>query len=171
MATGSDTWTRECEAVACRAAKGYFIMGADHADLVQEARIGVLKAMRTWDATRGPIGAFMFTCAHAEVVTALVASQRGKRRVMNDALRFAAPLGEGTLADVVAGGVDPARIVIARDDAVRLLRQVAALSPIERDSIVRVRIHGESYWSDGGKAAKRTDNALQRATRKLKMAA
>ena len=49
---GDGAWTPRHEAIANGAAKGFWVVGQDHEDLVQEARIGVLKAMRQWQPGR-----------------------------------------------------------------------------------------------------------------------
>lgn len=63
---------RRFEPVLRRIASGYFIPGGDQDDVVQEARVGLFKAIRDYDAsTRTPFGAFASLCIRRQVITAV----------------------------------------------------------------------------------------------------
>jgi RNA polymerase sigma factor (sigma-70 family) len=173
-APAEHAWTLECEHVAHKAVGGYFLPGGEHADLVQEARIGVLKATRTFRVGSGDFGGWAFRCARAAVIDAVHAATCGKHGPLNYGLRLDGPPHQSddescTLGDAVPGGQDPAEIAEAREELARVLAICEHLSPLEFDCITRVRLGGEPYTAIG--EHKRVDNAMQRATAKLRAAA
>lgn len=161
-----------CEAIAQKAAHGYYFPGADDLDVLQEARVGVWKALRDWTSDGGSsFDGFAFMCARRQVLTALKAAQRDKHRMLDEAARLETPVNDDsetptTLGDlIVRWNADPCRIVIAREEAFRLLGRMRRLSPWERECVQRVLIDGDEYDAVGDRKA--VDNGVQRARKKL----
>ena len=166
----SEIFTDRCEQVARKAARGVFYPGADADDVLQEARIGVLKAIRDWrPGHEVPFEGFAYMCARRQVITGLKTARRGKHRVLSDATSLSLRIGEdetdGTLADLIPSGIDPERMTIAREQVREMLENARDLTPFERECVNRVLILGEPYDTVGD--TKSVDNALQRARRKL----
>lgn len=168
----TEEWTLMHERIARSVAAGYFIDGMDHEDVVQIARMGILKAIRTWDPSRGckPNG-WAALCGRAEIITALKTSKRlrrwdGQHSASLDERHETGDGAAGTLGDILPGGADPARVVAGRERLREVLALVATFSPLEREALIRAHVHGEQYDAIG--EHKRVDNALQRAVRKLR---
>ena len=88
-------------------ARRLYLPGGDPDDLAQEARMGLVDAMRTWDpARRVPFSNFAWLCATREARNAVHAARANKRHV----LTTATPLGvaDGSAKDAYTAGELPA---------------------------------------------------------------
>lgn len=159
-------------------ARSYFLIGADHDDLVQEGMIGLYKAVREFDERHETsFRTFAELCVARQIVTAVKATTRHKHGPLNNYVSFHRPmLGDGddeyTLGDVLPSSThaDPAEQVLLAE-WVRHLRQhfCAELSPLEVQ-VVRLYADGKSYQEIASilhRHTKSIDNALQRIKRKL----
>ena len=59
--------------------------GCEPADIAQEARLGLLRAIRAWQPARGPFPAFAALCARNHALRALDAAGARKHQVLNRA--------------------------------------------------------------------------------------
>ncbi|MGO9974498.1 MAG: sigma-70 family RNA polymerase sigma factor [Solirubrobacteraceae bacterium] len=66
--------------------------GCDREDLAQEARVGLLAAVRAWRPDRGPFPAFADRCVSNQVLLALKATSARKHQVLSLAASLDAPL-------------------------------------------------------------------------------
>jgi RNA polymerase sporulation-specific sigma factor len=141
--------------------------GGDADDLVQEGMIGLYKAVRGFDSSRGvPFAPFADLCVRRQLINAV----RGV-----DRFEHAMPVDEAELGDSAGVGVaeratDPVRVVLARETLTELQRFLdAELSSLERAAL---ELHAggltlresAAHLSTGFKTV---DNALQRARRKI----
>ena len=155
-------------------ARRYYMVGADKEDVVQEAMIGLFKAITSFDSTRGaPFAAFATTCVTNEIQRAVQRSQRHKHGPLNTAVSLETQTVSGdTLQryEVSADVQDPAEEIVARDDVAALKEHCEqALSGLERDALLTY-LDGHSYDVIGrrlGCAPKTVDNALRRARKKI----
>ena len=70
--------------------------GCEPDDLLQEARIGLLAAIRAWQHDRGPFPAFADRCVHNHALMAVKALYAQKHQVLNLAVSLdSQPIGEG----------------------------------------------------------------------------
>lgn len=169
------TWTAECESIARRVAAEYYPPpGLDRMDMVQEARIGVWKALHDWRPAGGSgFSQFARMCAMRQVITAIKTATRAKHETLNRAVSLDAPAGndehEMPLGERLLwrDGEDPLLIVIAREEIRALLGRMRALTPWERECVERCSILGEPYEAVG--SLKSVDNAMQRARAKLRV--
>lgn len=161
---------------------GYFLMGADTEDLMQEAMIGLYKAVRDYDASKASFKSFADLCIRRQLITAIKTASRFKHEPLNGSLSFAnRPAGDGHddegelfLGDMLPGsGRLPEDIVVGNEGLWHLVRSISSrLSNYEYD-VLRLFIEGESYERIGqalGTDFKSVDNALQRAKGKLQVA-
>jgi RNA polymerase sporulation-specific sigma factor len=90
-----------CDYIARRTIEPFFLQGADREDLLQEARVGLLKAVR--DYHNGDAGlaftAFAALCCKRQVVTAVKAASRQKHTPLNYSHSLSEPTSAG--ADTV----------------------------------------------------------------------
>ena len=158
--------------------RGYFLVGAEHEDVVQEAMIGLFKAIRDYDMEReASFKSFADLCITRQLITAIKASRRQKHVPLNAYMSLSQPASreddyDRDLEDVLASkvSIDPAEIVVGAWQAADLrdgfLRD---LSPLETD-VLRLYTVGRSYQeiAEGlDKHVKSVDNALQRVKRKM----
>ncbi len=154
----------------------FFLQGGDRDDVLQEALIGLYKAIRDFDPDAGAsFRSFAELCITRQILTAVRRTTRRKHEPLNSYLSLTCPVGTDgvrTLAETLAGpdGADPLEEVVGGDDLRRLQRVVdAALSDLEAD-VLELYVEGRSYRDIAGRLdrhVKAVDNALQRVKRKL----
>ena len=158
-------------------AHSYFLVGADHEDIVQEGMIGLFKAVRDFREERGvTFRAFAELCVTRQIITAIKAATRQKHIPLNFYVSLNKPLyeeeSERTLMDVLdeGRGADPEELMISREEFARIRRRIdEALSPLER-RVLEAYLDGKSYQEIAemvGRHVKSIDNALQRVKKKL----
>src|SRR5918996_2832754 len=148
-------------------ASRFYLPGGDADDIVQEARIGFMKAVRFYRGGRGSsFRTFAELCVSRQLAGAVTVARRAKHQPLDEAAR--GDQAERTLA-AVPDREDPLDQLVARDRLGDLVRQTGEFSELERSTLA----HALAGWSSG-EAARRlgvprrsTDNALQRAKRKL----
>ena len=148
-------------------ASRFYLPGGDVDDLVQEARIGFMKAVRFYRGGRGSsFHTFAQLCVSRQLAGAIAAATRAKHRPLNESVR--GDQAEHSLA-AVPDRKDPLGQLVAREGLGDLVGQAGEFSELERDTLA----HALAGWSTGeaarrlGRPRRSTDNALQRAKRKL----
>ena len=158
--------------------------GCDREDLAQEARIGLLAAIRAWRPDRGPFPAFADRCVTNQALLALKATSAYKHQVLSLALSLDAPLDGSanpadaphapTLLDTLAVPADPradpeARVLV-REQLTGVLHALPTLTPSERAGLA-MALNGQSYMRQApavtGCTPKAASMAAYRARRKL----
>jgi RNA polymerase sigma-H factor len=157
--------------------------GCDREDLAQEARVGLLAAIRAWRPDRGPFPAFADRCVTNQALLALKAACACKHQVLTLALSLDAPLDGSadradaphapTLLDTLAAPrdmrADPEARLMVREQLTSVLRALPALTPSERAGLA-MALNGQSYTrlaSTLGGTPKAASQAAYRARRKL----
>jgi RNA polymerase sporulation-specific sigma factor len=160
-------------------ARSYFLVGADHDDVEQEALIGLYKAARDFRPEhQSSFRAFAELCITRQIITAIKTATRQKHQALNQYVsisgsRSGDDAGERAVEELIhvhRHGIDPADRIVAdeRFDAMRD-RMAEVLSSLEVD-VLTLYVEGKSYQEIGdqlGRHVKSIDNALQRVKRKL----
>ncbi len=157
-------------------ARSYFLIGADHEDIVQEGMIGLYKAIRDFQSSRlASFRSFAELCVKRQIITAIKAATRQKHVPLNSYVSLNKPLydeeSDRTLLDVIEGRVtNPEDLYISQEDLSRIQTQISeVLSDLERQ-VLEAFMDGKSYQEIAellGRHVKSIDNALQRVKRKL----
>ena len=158
-------------------ARSYFLIGADHEDIVQEGMIGLYKAIRDFKEDRlSSFRAFAELCITRQIITAIKTATRQKHIPLNSYISLNRPIYEEdsdrTLLDVITEDVpsNPEEMLIDREDLSVIEGRIGAmLSDLEKQVLVRY-IEGKSYVEiseEMNRLVKSVDNALQRIKRKL----
>lgn len=171
-----DALLRRHRGMARAKARGYFLIGADHEDLVQEGMIGLYKAICEFQTGRGTsFRTFAQLCVERQLITAIKTATRHKHAPLNDYVPFHRPVGgdgQPTLAEVLPTPrvADPAEQVVSAERFRDLRRHCrAVLSDLEAQ-VLRLYVDGRSYQDIARllqRHSKTVDNALQRVKRKL----
>ena len=155
-------------------ARPFFLAGADSEDLTQEGMVGLIKAIREFDAGKeASFRTFAEICIRSRLYSVLRASAREKHRALNQSVSLNTPdfdsnsytSGTNNLAQR-----NPEEFLIDREHTAALLSGVRKqLSEFE------AKILG--YYLDGlscreiaetvGRSPKSVDNAVQRIRRKV----
>lgn len=158
-------------------ARSYFLVGADHEDIVQEGMIGLYKAIRDFNPERlSTFRAFAELCITRQIITAIKTATRQKHIPLNSYISLNKPLydeeNDRTLLDVITEGrsSDPEELVVSQEDLDTMHTKIYdVLSSLEQE-VLREYLDGKSYQEIAeslGRHVKSIDNALQRVKRKL----
>ncbi len=158
-------------------ARSYFLIGADHEDIVQEGMIGLYKAIRDYKEDKlSSFKAFAELCITRQIITAIKTATRQKHIPLNSYVSLDKPLydeeSDRTLLDVICGTrvTDPEELLINQEEFDDIeLKMGEILSELER-KVLMLYLDGRSYQeisADLNRHVKSIDNALQRVKRKL----
>ncbi|MDR3086086.1 MAG: RNA polymerase sporulation sigma factor SigH [Christensenellaceae bacterium] len=161
-------------------ARSYFLIGADHEDIVQEGMIGLFKAIRDFKSEKlSSFRAFAELCITRQIITAIKTATRQKHIPLNSYISLNRPIyeeeSERTLLDVLAEGrvISPEDLLISREEYSSIEGRIqTVLSDLEQ-KVLAAYLDGKSYQEiarDLGRHVKSIDNALQRMKRKLERA-
>jgi RNA polymerase sporulation-specific sigma factor len=158
-------------------ARSYFLIGADHEDIVQEGMIGLYKAIRDFKPDKlSSFRAFAELCITRQIITAIKTATRQKHIPLNSYVSLNKPLydeeSDRTLLDVIIEGraTNPEELLISQEDLMSIRDKIdEVLSSLEQE-VLAAYLDGESYQEIAenlGRHVKSIDNALQRVKRKL----
>lgn len=155
----------------------YFLIGADHEDLVQEGMIGLYRAVCDYDPEKAAsFRSFAELCITRRILSAIKHATRKKHAPLNTYVSLNQPKfaedEDGTLFDTMPSlrVVDPEEDLIGREEYERLLSYLQEnLSSLER-TVLNLYLNGFSYQQIAvrlNRPPKSIDNALQRIKHKL----
>ncbi len=158
-------------------ARSYFLVGADHEDIVQEGMIGLYKAIRDYRPDKlSSFRAFAELCITRQIITAIKTATRQKHIPLNNYVSLNKPLydeeSDRTLLDVIVEGrmSDPEELIINMENVGNIRTKInEVLSGLEQE-VLNAYLDGKSYQEIAealGRHVKSIDNALQRVKRKL----
>ena len=155
-------------------ARPFFLVGGDSEDLIQEGMVGLIKAVREYDAAKtASFRTFAELCIRTRLYSVLRNAARDKHAPLNQSVPLDAPFFDSnsyTSGTSQLAQQNPEESLIDREHTAALLAGVRKqLSEFE------AKILG--YYLDGlscreialevGKSAKSVDNAVQRIRRKV----
>ena len=158
-------------------ARSYFLIGADHEDIVQEGMIGLYKAIRDFKTDKlASFRAFAELCVTRQIFTASKTATRQKHIPLNSYVSLNKPIYDDehdrTLLDVISEEIqsNPEELLISQEDLTLIEGRIGEmLSPLEKQVLLRY-LDGKSYQEisdELGRHVKSIDNALQRIKRKM----
>jgi RNA polymerase sigma factor (sigma-70 family) len=155
----------------------------ERADLEQEARLGLLRAIRGWQPERGPFPAFADCCVRRQALLALKTVSARKHQVLgraatldappastaNPAPEASAPTTRDSLAAPRDPRTDPEAHLLMYEQLRTLARARATLTPTERAGLA-IALNDESFLHPPATfpgTPKAASQAAYRARRKL----
>lgn len=147
-------------------ARGFFLVGGETEDLIQEGMIGLYHAVEDYKtgADSSSFKNFAYLCVSRRIIDAVKSAARKKNAPLNYGLT---PYGLDLAEDVA---VSPEDAMILRDDHKELRQKMSkALSDFEF-KVATMYVDGMScaeICEATGKPAKSVDNAIQRSKKKL----
>lgn len=161
----------------------YFIIGADHQDVIQEGMIGIFKAIRDYDASKkASFKTFAELCITRQIVTAIQRANRQKHQILNESVSLN-PLGDGDDSDsekskstelkydVVSSEMDPEDTLMMKEIFNYIRENEAEIfSPMEVEVWYEL-MNGKNYREIAEnleKEPKIIDNAVQRIKKKVR---
>uniref|UniRef100_UPI004027E31B sigma-70 family RNA polymerase sigma factor n=1 Tax=Eubacterium sp. TaxID=142586 RepID=UPI004027E31B len=158
---------RKYKYIAVKAASGWTNAAVEPEDLVQEGMIGLLAAVKSFEADKGKTFlSYAYTCVNNSIQTALRKVNRKKDIPKNDIVPF-----EKEFVDGKTNSLSAEDSFLAQESVSMLLQQLdKSLSKFENE-VLRLFLVGCSYNEIAErlyKSPKAIDNALQRIRKKLK---
>lgn len=157
--------------------RGYFLIGADPEDIIQEGMIGLYKAIRDYrDDRRVSFQAFAEVCIIRQVITAVKTATRQKHIPLNSYISLNKPVyedeSERTLVDIVCEDADsdPEKVVIDKENFAKIETDIGKLLSKFEWKVLTLYLQGRTYQEIAdalNKELKSIDNALQRIKKKL----
>lgn len=160
-------------------ARAMFLLGGENEDLIQEGMIGLIKAVRDYDAALGAsFASFAELCVSRQMYSAIEASRRKKHLPLNSYISL---YEEGEteddgrnvpLIDTIEseGESDPEAIYFGKEYTEAFVEQLKErLSPLEKH-VLYLHLMGTDYRTIAellDKSPKSVDNALQRIKSKV----
>ncbi|MBQ3054446.1 MAG: RNA polymerase sporulation sigma factor SigH [Clostridia bacterium] len=161
-------------------ARGYFLVGADREDIIQEGMIGLVKAIRDYKCEReASFKGFAEICINRQIITAIKSATRQKHLPLNTYISFSCPVydnnenGESrTVIDIIESDSsdNPEERVLIEESYRGMDEKIMkTLSKYEK-KVLEFYLGGCTYMEISektGKPVKSIDNALQRIKKKL----
>lgn len=155
--------------------KNYFFQDGDREDVIQEARIGLLKAIKAYDEKKkASFSSFALLCVKRHLITVLKTSSSGKNRILNMASFNSSEIEDDskiTCENRSFNFYNPEEIYLSKEK-IKLLNKYlkSHLSPMEKQ-IFRYMVLGLTYI-EISKITKRNlksvDNSIQRIKTKIR---
>ena len=156
----------------------YFMLGAEHEDVIQEGMIGLFKAIKNYNPNKqNSFKSFANICIERQLITAIKSSNRQKHMPLNSYLSLNMSAYDSNdensveLMDILDGKIaeDPLETVMKKEYFNKLENVVNEnLSKFEKQVLDRF-LKGESYIKIAKKLdspVKSVDNAIQRIRKK-----
>lgn len=157
--------------------RSYFLIGADHEDIIQEGMIGLYKAIRDYrDDKEASFKAFAEICVTRQIITAIKTATRQKHAPLNSYVSLNNPISESDDPDrlymdfLSDKTVDPGEFVISVEEAESIRENFRQMLSELETQVLRLYIDGRSYQEiavELDRHVKSIDNALQRIKRKV----
>lgn len=157
-----------------RKARAMYLLGGETEDLIQEGMIGMIKAVRDYDAAQGAsFASFAELCVSRQMYSAIEASRRKKHLPLNSYISLYEESEEGQdgkkmpLIDTIESDIDndPEALYFGREYTEAFVESLKErLSPLE-SHVLYLHLMGTDYKKIAeilGKSPKSIDNALQR---------
>ncbi len=161
-----------------RRASSYYMAGADREDIIQEGMIGVFKAIRGFDSSKGiSFSTFANLCMQRQMISAIKGASRLKHLPLNNSLSLNGPVSNDDEADETLGEIiadeknaDPESLIVMQESLKYVQDNLhGILTEMER-CIWIMYIQGKTYKEIAEKlhkTHKAVHNAIRRSKKKL----
>lgn len=158
-------------------ARGYYILGGDTEDIIQEGMIGLYKAIRDFNEEKQVnFYSFAVLCITRQIHTAIKSANRQKHIPLNSSLSLDRTVFDEnedlTYLETLSNSeiTNPESLVISSENKTALEKHIGdSLSSLEKH-VLFLYLRGKSYTEIAamiGKDEKSIDNALQRIKKKV----
>lgn len=151
-------------------ARAMYLIGGDTDDLIQEAMIGIFKAIRDFlPGKEASFSTFARLCIERQLYSAIQSSNRKKNQPLNTYISLSEENNEGSLDRLWEES--PEAILVDREQADNMMEKIQSkLSPFE-NHVLELYLQGCDYNRIAqmmDKSPKSIDNALQRIRAKVR---
>ncbi len=146
-------------------ARGFFLIGGETEDLIQEGMIGLYNAIGDYEKEGGKsFKNFAYLCVSRRIIDAVKASARRKNSPLNEGISITE---EEELAD---SALSPEELLILNDDRREFRQTMSGVLSDFEFKVTTMYMDGMSYaeiCKATGKSEKSVENAVQRSKKKL----
>ena len=153
--------------------KNYFFYGGDREDVIQEAMIGLLKAINGYDENKtASFTTFAILCIKRQIITAIKSSNAGKNRILNMAMINSETEDTSNISysNKSFNFYNPEEIIMSKERFRELNRYLKTnLSKMENE-VFEYMLSEMTYTEIAektGRTPKSIDNSIQRIKKKL----
>ncbi len=154
-----------------KCSRGYFLVGGDIEDLIQEGMIGLYKAIKNYSsAEEASFATFATLCIRRQIQSAVRNASTKKNNILSSALPIMDEENDDFGIFTISDGLTPDQELIAKQTNSQIFAELKKLlSPLEFD-VLKLYLAGLSYIEIASKTnqtKKSIDNALSRIKKKL----
>lgn len=154
-------------------ARAMYLLGGENEDLIQEGMIGLMKAVRCFDASQGAgFLSFAELCVSRQMYSAIEASKRKKHMPLNSYISLYEESGNGEeksapLIDTIESGIEnnPETMYLGKQYAEAFVEELKQSLSAFENHVLYLHLMGADYRKIAEileKSPKAIDNALQR---------
>lgn len=156
--------------LACRP---YFFKGGDESDLAEEATIGLVSAVMTFDSSKNDnFDGYAVTLMRRRIINAVKSSNRLKHSVLNESEPLTLAVGEdGAEFERTAVSEDPIDRYLTEESVERFYQSAKRVLTEGEYRVLELFLEGYSYREIAektGASAKDVDNTIYRVKKKIK---
>lgn len=151
--------------------RGFYLIGGDVEDLIQEGMIGLYKAIKSYDSNKSAsFATFANLCIKRQIQSAVRNASTQKNLVLSSAVPITDEENDELGIFLISDGLSPEQVLANRQVYAELKAAFAKeLSPLEH-TVLRFYLQGLSYQQIAdktGQTKKSIDNALSRIKKKI----
>lgn len=171
---------RKYKSIVKTKAAVYYMAGGDEDDVVQEGMIGLLKAIRKYDADKNAsFATFAGVCISRQIISALRSAERDKHKPLNTSLSLNKPVEDDaggneffTLEETVKNNTaeNPETLMVIRDVLDCILNDEGKILSDFELQVFNEALKDRDYEKIArklGKNTKSVENAMQRIKKKI----
>ncbi|MBR6326127.1 MAG: sigma-70 family RNA polymerase sigma factor [Lachnospiraceae bacterium] len=153
-------------------ARKYFLLGGEEDDLIQEGMVGLFSAIQDYrPGKNAKFSTFAHTCVFRRIKTVIDRANENKHKFLNNYVSIFGDEEEGDGAlEIPDTGAGPEESILSQERTARIGKAIEEiLTPVERQCFT-LYLTGKTcseVAAELGKDPKSTDNAIQRARKKL----
>lgn len=148
-------------------ARPYFLAGGDGEDLIQEAMVGFMSAIREFDCEKNSsFTSFSKLCINRKIFTAIKSATAAKHSPLNAYISINTPLFD---SKSIISFANPETLVIGKEESEEIISRLSGVLSAFEKKVLVLYLDGLSYSEISqrlNKAVKSVDNAIQRIRRK-----
>ena len=154
-----------------KSSRGYFLVGGDVEDLIQEGMIGLYKAIKNYSLEReASFATFASLCIRRQIQSAVRNAATQKNQILSSALPIMDEDSDESGVYLISDGLSPEEILLARARRAEISAKLDKLLSELEMKVLKCYLSGLSYEQISkktGLSKKSIDNALSRIKNKL----
>ena len=154
-----------------RMSRGFYLVGGDVEDIIQEGMIGFFKAIKNYDPNKeASFSTFANICMRRQIQSAIRNASTQKNLVLSSALPITDEENDELGIFLISDGLSPEQILTNKQIALELKSCLAKELSMLEQKVLKLYLAGLSYQEIAdktGQTKKSIDNALSRIKKKI----